>query len=976
MAATRWGVSVGLAFVLVLWPAIRMLDAEEEKPVGAGVASTAAQLNLGENPVVERKAASAVSTTHSAVPGKRVKIAARTDTSGQSSEKPEDAKTTEPIRPVHRPSSPGASPNPDEFKFQPNSTGRIRLRFNDQPWQPVLQWLATISGMSLDWQELPGDSLNLSTQRSYTVPEVRDLINRLLLDRGFTLLSHGEVLTVAEIKKIDPSLVPRVEPADLPNRQPYEFVKVSFPLVSLEAETAVDDLKPMLSPNGRLASLSEMNCLEAMDAVTNLRDIGAVLKRQADENQPKSFREFKLKHAHAPEVRRLLTTFLDLDSQKSPPMSGEQQLKAIQEQAMMIAKMQPGMPAPGGNLSKSKAVVRLAVNERNNSIMVQARPDKMAVIAQFVTAVDIPVDQSGSLLDNLNRVKVYRLSGIDPEPVVKTLMEVGNLDPATKLEVDKENSAIVAYASLPDHVTIRTVVDRVKGTARKFEVVQLRRLAADYVAGMIEFMMGAGAKKEKARTSPWWGPFDSSGRDAAESSKEFHVDVDVERNRLLLWANSVELAAIEALLVKLGENPAAGRGSAVRVIHGGDAKEMQELIKRIRRVWPSIAPNPLVAPAAEEGKGPAAPQPALPKDSSTTSPLPKPSPIRAAAQAQAAPFHLADMRSEPTGKAADERERDDARPAPAPVKIVAGPDGKLILSSEDARALDRLEELAAQLATPRTDYRVFRLKNAWAAGVVTNLEDFFKNNNKEPSRSVSGYYDDGFDSQNDAQNDRRLSKRRKLTFLADADSNTILVQGASAEQLETIEKLIQLYDEPPPSDTQSVRKTQLIRLKNTAAKAVADTVKEVYRDLLSANDKALASNNQGRGPGGAGASNNGETNNRLQKTLRFKGQLSIGIDEVSNSLVLSAPAYLFDQVAKMINDLDKAAVPDYTVQMVHVGHGMSATRMKELLDEVYMQKSAENLPGEGRRVTGSSMRSKAAKPAAGRRAEAGPGRTD
>ena len=67
----------------------------------------------------------------------------------------------------------------------------------------------------------------------------------------------------------------------MPNRYPHEFVKVSFPLVSLAAETAADDLKPMLSPNGRLTSLNEMNRLEAMDAVANLRDIDAVLKRSS-----------------------------------------------------------------------------------------------------------------------------------------------------------------------------------------------------------------------------------------------------------------------------------------------------------------------------------------------------------------------------------------------------------------------------------------------------------------------------------------------------------------------------------------------------------------------------------------------------------------------------------------------------------------------------------------------------------------------
>ena len=157
-----------------------------------------------------------------------------------------------------------------------------------------------------------------------------------------------------------------------------------------------------------------------------------------------------------------------------------------------------------------------------------------------------------------------------------------------------------------------------------------------------------------------------------------------------------------------------------------------------------------------------------------------------------------------------------------------------------------MEELAAQLAAPRKDYRVFHLKYAWAVGVALNLEDFFKEDKKERSALCpGGIYDYGMHSQNDSQDERRLSKRRKLKFISDADTNTILVEGASAEQLKTIEDLIQLYDQPPPSDTQSVRKTEIIRLKYSKAKAVADTVKDVYRDLLSANDKALAEQQPG-----------------------------------------------------------------------------------------------------------------------------------
>jgi hypothetical protein len=88
-------------------------------------------------------------------------------------------------------------------------------------------------------------------------------------------------------------------------------------------------------------------------------------------------------------------------------------------------------------------------------------------------------------------------------------------------------------------------------------------------------------------------------------------------------SNPIELRAIETLLVKLGEIPAAGSGSAVRVIDGGDVKETQELIERIRRAWPAVAPNTLVAPVAaplpEAGKEPSAAEPASPNNPNNSS---------------------------------------------------------------------------------------------------------------------------------------------------------------------------------------------------------------------------------------------------------------------------------------------------------------------------------------------------------------------
>ncbi len=82
-------------------------------------------------------------------------------------------------------------------------------------------------------------------------------------------------------------------------------------------------------------------------------------------------------------------------------------------------------------------------------------------------------------------MKVYRLATLDPKQLVASLLDMDALEPSTKLQVDENNQAIIAYASLADQFVIQSVIERLDGTGRKFEVIQLRRLDAESVAGSI-----------------------------------------------------------------------------------------------------------------------------------------------------------------------------------------------------------------------------------------------------------------------------------------------------------------------------------------------------------------------------------------------------------------------------------------------------------------------------------------------------------
>ena len=171
---------------------------------------------------------------------------------------------------------------------------KLRLEFNGQQWLPALQWFAEKSGLNLDWQTLPEGELNLSAQTPYTLAEVRDVLNMQLLVRGFTLLQRGDVLRVVPLENLDPTLIERVQPEELESLSPHQFVRVSFPLEWMIADDAAQELKPLLSPYGKLIPLSATNQLEAMDAVVNLREIERLLAReQSDAGKQRLVEEFR-----------------------------------------------------------------------------------------------------------------------------------------------------------------------------------------------------------------------------------------------------------------------------------------------------------------------------------------------------------------------------------------------------------------------------------------------------------------------------------------------------------------------------------------------------------------------------------------------------------------------------------------------------------------------------------------------------------
>ena len=157
--------------------------------------------------------------------------------------------------------------------------------------------------------------------------------------------------------------------------------------------------------------------------------------------------------------------------------------------------------------------------------------------------------------------------------------------------------------------------------------------------------------------------------------------------------------------------------------------------------------------------------------------------------------------------------------------------------------------------------------------------------------------------------------------------------------MKTVTELIELYDQPQKTDSNSLRKSKIFKIQYSQAKVIAETIKDVYRDLLSANDKALVSNQQQKPKTESRYTYiYGDVNEDSgQKIPKFKGALSIGVDDVSNTLVVSAQPYLLSDVGSLIESLDEAAKPPPISVRIVQTHNADAFKIHQAIARVLGQ---------------------------------------
>ena len=75
--------------------------------------------------------------------------------------------------------------------------------------------------------------------------------------------------------------------------------------------------------------------------------------------------------------------------------------------------------------------------------------------------------------------------------------------------------------------------------------------------------------------------------------------------------------------------------------------------------------------------------------------------------------------------------------------------------------------------------------------------------------------------------------------------------------------------------------------------------------------------------------------------VKFKGQLSIGVDSVSNILIVSAAGGLLDNIGQIIESLDAAAKPNSAVQVIQVDSRVNPRLLQQKLHKIFGPKPTQ-----------------------------------
>ena len=783
--------------------------------------------------------------------------------------------------------------------------GKLQFSFRYAPWQDVLDWFATQAGLSLHSDTTPPGTFNYTDSRRYTPSEAIDVINSILLTKGFTLIRREKALILINLEDgIPPNLVQRIAEHELDNRGEFELVSCLFAIDILTPEEAETEILKLLGPQGAMIVLPKAKQILVTETAGRLRTIRSVIHtiEKPDSTSDQNLTVYELEHATADEALTMVRQLLGLPEDSNAAVDGS---------------------------------LRVAVDAVGNRLIATGKVEQVKRVAEIIKLSDVPLEDGATDLANLEpQLEVYKIPLADPTTVLQVLQTILAGDEETRLTIDEATGNLVALARPSQQATIRATIAQMERDARQVEVIRLRVVDPQLAVLSINRLFGVG-EEEGAKNAP-------------------RVEAELTTRQLLIRGTQGQISQIRILLEKMGETNSKDDADGISdrqhtrpIPH--TAEELRDLLPQLERAW--LRRNRILI------------DPPLPTDSSQERgvdeklKLPSRAPLRQSTdgpieEKRLNEFQRLDLMKKtplsPNSKGdhstsrgaqpliqlvsdnvknhlkepaqAQQNPLRDNRPAPESdpplILVLPGPEGSVI-ASKDLDALDEFETLLSTLAAKaaaQPSFTVFYLKYAKARTAAELLKEILGGETGGEDASGGGLLGDlAGAAMGDLGGDLlggllgmggttgTFTSIGSMTFVPDSRLNAIFVQGETTD-IDMVERLLRIIDqEASPEDVQTVARPQIIPIFNSSAVEIAEVVRQVYSEQLGSN----SSRQRQPSPeqiiralrGGRGGQDN-------QGSQEEKQKMTMSVDERNNLLIIAAEESLFQEVKTLVEQLD------------------------------------------------------------------------
>ncbi|MDC0574327.1 hypothetical protein OAO39_00190 [Pirellulaceae bacterium] len=818
-------------------------------------------------------------------------------------DKPEAPAESPKTEPGKEPSDKGAPTDetdaPDQAKVNNksqtmlNAEGEIEIRFafTFTPWQDVITWFAELNELSLQMDGPPPGTLNYSDPRFYTPAQAMDVMNGMLLTRGYTLVRRNQLLTVVNLENPIPEvLIQYVPVSELDARGEYELVKTLFQLVKMTPEEATSNLEKLIGPQGKLFVFPAAKQVLVQETAGRLRTIRDVIESVEKPRADLAGKVVEIKLEFAPA-----------------------------EDILAVARTMLGM----GEDDFSTEGLNFAVDTLGTRIFATGDQETLDVLQDLVERLDIDplAGVEGTEPLEQPQLQTHPISVADPDTTFQVLQTMLAGLPDIRLAMDPNTNKIIAFARPAEQARIQATIRELEGDVPVFEVISLKSLDTEMALVMIANMFGT--QVAEGETAPTTGP---------------KVTADPVTMKLFIRATESELALIRGMIDRLeSENTTPQEGNIRILPYTGD--RAVEAVERAERFWQGnnrirvVTPETRTDSTIEQRQ--TNPKPEPPSPPQTT---PEETKIRAQTLKKTASSLPPDLTSFVTTQLEqqDPGPKTNAFPGLSgdEIRVEVTSDG-IIIYSNDLQALDAFEAIVRRLTPPNSmasdrQITIFYLKYS-KVDVAKSLLQQIMSGGEDDSMGLGSLVSDATTSMmggglmgmllggggmmGGETDGSSFSASGTVSIVANQRLNALIVQ-ANDEDLQMVDDLLKVIDrEGSETEIETAGKPRLIPLTYTTASEISAVLKEVYAGRITSASSGGQQQQRGgqedmmrqmmqrMAGGGRGGSGAGGGSNEVKGE---PAKMTIGVDATSNSLIIAAPEPMFQEVHELVMALDQA----------------------------------------------------------------------